>query len=86
MDGLFSQSEAARTPAAMTARVFADAKRTYSHLADEAMLERCSRQAVDELVCDSTKVTTFVPVLALRRVRDLLEKRPTATLEAARDA
>ncbi|MEA2514570.1 MAG: hypothetical protein QOF01_4662 [Thermomicrobiales bacterium] len=86
MDSLLGQSESVRTPAAMTARVFADAKRAFSDLADEAMLERFAHQAVDELYRDSTTVTTFLPVLALRRVRDLLETRPAVTVAAAGDA
>jgi hypothetical protein len=85
MDSLLGQSESVRTPAAMTARVFADAKRAFSGLADEAMLERFAGDAIDELCRGSIKVTTFVPVLAMRRVRDLLEAGP-ATLEAAAEA
>jgi len=83
MDSLFGQTEAGRTPATMTARVIADANRTFSHLGDEVLLERCAEQAVNELYRDSTRVTTFVPVLALRRVRDLLEKRSTVPLDVA---
>ena len=62
MDSLLGQSESVRTPAAMTARVLADAKRAFSNLADEAVLERFARDAVDELCRGSIKVTTFVPV------------------------
>ncbi len=85
MDSLLGQSESVRTPAAMTARVFADAKRAFSNVADEAVLEQFARDAVDELCRGSIKVTTFVPVLAMRRVRDLLEAGPVA-LEAAGEA
>jgi hypothetical protein len=58
----------------MTARVLADAKRTFRDVTDEVFLERIAQEAVDELCQDSIKVTTFVPVLALRRVRDRLEQ------------
>ena len=73
MDSLLGQSDSVKTPAAMTARVFADAKRAFSGKADEAVLERMAGDAVDELCRGSIKVTTFVPVLAMRRVRELLE-------------
>jgi hypothetical protein len=73
MDSLLGQSESVRTPAAMTARVLADARRAFGGRADEAVLERFAQDAVDGLCRGSIKVTTFVPVLAMRRVRDLLE-------------
>jgi hypothetical protein len=60
----------------MTARVLADAKRTFRDVTDEAFLERIAREEVDELCQDSIKVTTFVPVLALRRIRDRLAQGP----------
>jgi hypothetical protein len=82
MDSLLGQNESVRTPAAMTARVFADAKRAFSDLADDAILARFAQDAVNELCRESIKVTTFVPVLAMRRVRDLLEAGPVPT-EAA---
>jgi hypothetical protein len=78
MDSLLGQSESVRTPAAMTARVFADAKRAFGARTDEAVLERFAKDAVDELCRDSIKVTTFIPVLAMRRVRDRLETGPAA--------
>jgi len=60
----------------MTACVLADAKRAFGGQADEAVLERFATDAVAELCDGSIKVTTFVPVLAMRRVRDLLETGP----------
>lgn len=83
MESLLGQSDATRTPAAITARVLADAKRSFSSLADEAMLERITNVAVDEFFSNTMKVTTFVPVLALRRVRDLLALRSDRAIEAA---
>lgn len=73
MDTLPGLTESPRSPAAITARVLADAKRAYGHLADEDVVERCAREAVEEILSDAVKVTTFVPVLAMRRVRDLIE-------------
>jgi hypothetical protein len=83
MDTLLGQSESVRTPASMTARVLADAKRTYDGVVDDAVLERFAREAVDELCGDSIKVTTFVPVLAMRRVRDLLDAGQSTAIETA---
>ena len=85
MDGLLGQSEAIRTPAAITARVLADAKRVFGGKTDEAVLERIAKEAVDELCRGSIKVTTFVPVLAMRRVRELLETG-SGVLPATADA
>ena len=72
MESLLGRSDSVRTPAAMIARVLADAKRTFRDVTDEAFLERIAREAVDELCRDSIKVTSFIPVLAMRRVRDRL--------------
>ncbi|MER3437064.1 MAG: hypothetical protein C4346_05375 [Chloroflexota bacterium] len=58
--------------AAITDRVIADAKRVFRDVADEQVIERLTREAVAELCDDSIKVTAFVPVLAMRRVRDLI--------------
>ena len=70
MESLLSQSHSAQTPATMTARVLNDAKRAYGGFSDQAYLERCARDAVAEIWGESIKVTTFVPVLAMRLVRD----------------
>ena len=75
MDGLVAQSEALSTPVAMTARVLSDAKRAFSDVADAPDLERFAHEAVADLWGDSIRVRTFVPVLALRQVRDMLEGR-----------
>ena len=38
-------------------------------------LELCAREAVADLWQDSIKVKTFVPVLALRQIREAVEHR-----------
>jgi hypothetical protein len=86
MDTLLGQSDSKRTPAAMTARVFADAKRAFSGAVDEEMLKRFAHEAVDELYRESIKVTTFVPVLAMRRVRDWLDSERPSSAGATADA
>lgn len=59
-------------PAAMTNRVIADAKRALRDLADEQVIEQLTRDALAELSDAPIKVTTFIPVLTIRRVRDLI--------------
>jgi hypothetical protein len=58
--------------ALMSDRVVADAKRLYGSLVNEVVLEQRAREATAEIWTDSIKVTHFVPVLALRRVREKL--------------
>ena len=53
-------------------RVVADAKRLYGSLVNDVVLERHAREATAEIWTDSIRVTHFVPVLALRRVRETL--------------
>jgi hypothetical protein len=67
----FGPASDSRDATAAVATVVDDAKRLYQ-LADDAALEQCARQAVAELWGDSIKVTAFVPLLALRRVRETL--------------
>jgi hypothetical protein len=86
MEGLFGQRESSKSPAAMTARVAADARRAFRSRADDVVIDQYVLQAVNEFALDTVRVTTFVPVLALRRVRELLEANPEATLEVAVEA
>jgi hypothetical protein len=65
-------NESSSDQAAMTARVVADAKRLYRDLADDTTLEQRAHQAVAEIWTGPIKVTAFVPVLALRRIREML--------------
>ena len=58
--------------ALMSDRVVADAKRLYGSLVNDVVLEHHAREATAEIWTDSIKVTHFVPVLALRRVRETL--------------
>lgn len=75
MDGLVGQNEALSNPVAMTAQVLTDAKRAFSDVADAPELEQYAREAVAALWGESIRVRSFVPVLALRQVRDMLEGR-----------
>jgi hypothetical protein len=58
--------------ALMADRVVADAKRLYGSLVNDVVLEQHAREATAEIWTDSIRVTHFVPVLALRRVRETL--------------
>ncbi|MGH2558185.1 MAG: hypothetical protein ACRDJH_03900 [Thermomicrobiales bacterium] len=78
MDHLLGQMDGFKTSGAVVARVLVDAKRAYTGLVDEAFLERCAREAVEELWGDAIKVRSFVPVLAYRRVRDIVEAHQIA--------
>jgi hypothetical protein len=56
----------------MSDRVIADAKRLYGSLVNDVLLEQHAREATAEIWTDPIRVTHFVPVLALRRVREKL--------------
>lgn len=75
MDSVFGQKDAAGTAAAMTARVLTDAKRAFGDQVEDPLLERYAQEAVASLWQDSIRVTTFVPVLALREIREMLDGR-----------
>ncbi len=75
MDGFGGQGEPQITPASMTTRVLNDARRAWGDEVEAPVLERCAREAVADLWRDSIKVRTFVPVLALRQIRDMLDQR-----------
>ena len=72
MDRLFGVGGSTGDRAAIADRVVAEARRLYRDLADDGVIERTARHAVAELWPDSIKVTGFVSVLALRRVRETL--------------
>lgn len=62
----------------MAVRVLKDARRAYGDKVEAEQLQLYAEAAVADLWRDSIKVTTFVPVLAMRLIRDMLEDRPTA--------
>ncbi|MCC6790205.1 MAG: hypothetical protein IT336_00885 [Thermomicrobiales bacterium] len=75
METLLGGQEAIRTPDAVTKRLVIDAKRNFGNVTDDALLEQAARDAVNEIWQDSIKVTTFVPVLAMRRMREIVSNR-----------
>ena len=69
MDSAFFQSDRtlSATPDEMVERVVNDARRSYDDI-DEDTLSLWAENAVTELWGDSVKVTSFLPVLALRKI------------------
>jgi hypothetical protein len=64
-------------------RVIRETRQTYGDVIDEERVMRVASDAVDELVLrQGARVTNFVPVLAMRMVRDTI----TATASASEDA
>ena len=82
METLVGQDRAA-TPEAMRQRVLGEARRAFANGAvSESDLEHCVAAAVSGLWTERTRVTSFIPVLALREVRTLLEQRQTVSSPA----
>lgn len=66
--------QAISTPEAAWKKVVVDASSAFGAKAPSAAwLEAVARQAVDELWSDDLRIRTYVPVLAMRRVRELVE-------------
>jgi hypothetical protein len=59
----------APTVASVSEKVIADAQRSFAAHVDATLLERQVHEIVALLWTESTKVTTFIPVLALRDLR-----------------
>jgi len=70
---LLETNEQVPDRASMCERVLADAKRLYGSLVNDVVLEQHAREATAEIWTDSIRVTRFVPVLALRRLREKLD-------------
>lgn len=85
MDTLLGQQDSLRTADAATRRITIDAKRAFDGVADEAVLEQLARDAVEELWQDSIKVTTFVPVLAMRRIREVVDAQEAVLVGSGRE-
>jgi hypothetical protein len=64
--------ESISTFASVADRVLTDAQRSFGARLDAAMLEKEVHDVLSGLWSESTRVTTFIPVLALRELRDRL--------------
>ena len=63
----------APTAASVAEKVVADAQRSFAAGVDATLLERQVHEIVAQLWTESTKVKTFIPVLALRDLRNRLD-------------
>lgn len=79
------QQDGLTTPALMAERVLSDARRAFKG-ADPATLQRCTEDAVARLWHDTVKVRTFIPVLALRHIRDMLDQSDASKAERIGEA
>jgi hypothetical protein len=64
--------EIVSTLASVADRVLTDARRSFGAEMDVVTLEKEVQDVLSGLWSDSTRVTTFIPVLALRELRDRL--------------
>jgi hypothetical protein len=78
MDTLLGSKDSLKSEDAVTRRLVIEAQRAFDGKADAAFLENAAQAAVRELWQDSIKVTTFVPVLAMRRIRDIVDARDSS--------
>lgn len=67
-----AQQESLRTPGAMRARILADAVSAFGDKTEPEFLEACVDTVVEQLWTDTPRVTNFIPLLALRRIRDIV--------------
>ena len=64
----------------ITARVLAESRRTYGATVDDMTLQTWVTSALSLLLTEQTRVTQFIPVLAMRDIR---ERASHYTSEAA---
>lgn len=60
----------AKTRQTISARVLAESRRSYGAMVDESTLEAWVSAAISSLLTEQTRVTQFIPVLAMRDIRD----------------
>jgi hypothetical protein len=61
----------ARTSQTISARVLAESRRTYGEMVDDLIIQAWVSVAIGSLLTEQTRVTQFVPVLAMRQIREL---------------
>ena len=59
-----------KTSQAISARVLAECRRTYGSVADDSTIQVWVSSALSSLLTEHTRVTQFVPVLAMREIRE----------------
>jgi hypothetical protein len=75
MDSFRHGDERYRSSAMMAHKVADEARRAFGDQAKAEDLNHWAREAVDELWTEATRVTLFIPALALRGVRDRIDGR-----------
>ena len=75
MEAVIELAGTTMTRSKMAERVFADAHRSFASGEDVHLLQGQIAQIVDDLWTETTKVTTFIPVLALRDLRERVESQ-----------
>lgn len=63
-----------RTSQAISARVLAECRRTYGTLVDDLTIQSWVSSALSSLLTEQTRVTQFVPVLAMRQIREIADR------------
>ncbi|HET9660435.1 MAG TPA: hypothetical protein VFP05_08885 [Thermomicrobiales bacterium] len=59
-----------RTAQTITARVLAESRRTYGATVDDITLQSWVTSALSALLTEQTRVTQFIPLLAMRDIRE----------------
>lgn len=59
-----------RTTQTITARVLAESRRTYGATVDDSTLQSWVTSALSTLLTEQTRVTQFIPLLAMRDIRE----------------
>lgn len=73
MDQFNTAQPAAQTADTLLQKVLTDARVIFGDRATEAELDSLVKSAVHDLYGDSIRVSTFVPLLAIRQVRESLD-------------
>ena len=60
----------ARTSQTISARVLAECRRTYGTMVDDSTIQVWVSSALSTLLTEQTRVTQFVPVLAMRDIHE----------------
>ncbi len=75
----FQPTNFAKTAQVISARVLAESRRAYGAVIDESTLQVWVTASLDSLLTERTRVTTFVPLLAMRDIRSLVEQYQAAS-------
>jgi hypothetical protein len=73
----------ARTAQVITTRVLSESRRAYGAIVDDSTLQDWVTATLGALMNEQTRVTTFVPVLAMRDIRVLVEQYQVTSADAA---